>query len=162
VIGIDPGRISGIAIVTTDLQPKLLHASRCITSKKGSELAVSPFLVDAIKAASDYALYELIAVVEDQYIDKNMRTALTLAQRAGRWMEACLANGLKVERVAASSWQASELKGWKNKSTQLKKASQGKVIGIWGLNVGPDVADAALMARYRAIQIAHSKLNGTI
>jgi len=93
------------------------------------------------------------AVIEHQYVGQNMRTAITLAQRAGRWIEACLSVGIDIERIDASSWQSRELPGLRKREL-LKRASVQRSKGIWHVNLGPDESDAALMARYRAVQLA--------
>jgi len=158
VIGVDPGASAGLAVVNVAHNPGLLFEKRCIVSVKGIDLTVSNFAELAIGATMGLPC---IAVVEDQYVGVNMKTAITLSQRSGQWIEAFLSKGIPVERVSASSWQARELPGMK-KREMLKKAARAKAAGIWGHDVGPDVADAALMARYRAIDIVYKGWHGSL
>ena len=150
VIGIDPGKDSGIAVVTIERHPRLLFSRRCKTvCANNRPTTVTPFIAEALASAP---AGRVLVAIEDQFVAVNMRTAVVLAQRTGQWVEACLAAGLtNIERIAPAKWHAREIGCSRLGRTVLKQMSVAKVRGLWGLTLTSDVADAALIARYHAI-----------
>lgn len=103
--------------------------------------------------------YEIVqCVVEQQYLDeherKNVRTVIRTAQQAGKWEDACIAQGIPVAWAMASHWQARMLKGLVNtfsgKSDARKKAAQLLVKMRWKEKLPSDAADAACLMGYQA------------
>lgn len=148
VLSIDPGEMSGLAVVTAEAAPKLL---KCICAMPHKERA--PFVDGFI---GNFLEEELsVAVIEDQYLGVNPDSMKKLARNSGRWQEACIANGLEVRFVMPSVWQSSEL--GRGKREQLKKMAVEKCRGLWKVDLESDAADAALLGRYVALKMFYGR-----
>ena len=93
----------------------------------------------------------LAVVIENQYMGKNVQSAISLAHRAGRWDQACRKAGLGVPiYLMASVWQQAELLH-RGRREQLEKMAAAKARSLFardGRIFTPDEACAALMGRY--------------
>ncbi len=155
VIGIDPGANSGIAVVSVEQQPRLLVSEQFNFSKarKGQDRTPTEVLIRLVAAMIRQDTTVISATIEDQYVFKNVRSALTLAHNAGRWEEACRYNGIDVEYVLPSHWQRLELSGVtgrKAKRDVLKRAARDITERCFGVRLSIDAADAALIGRHHA------------
>lgn len=152
VIGIDPGNKTGIAVVTIAGRPRLVHSSVENLSK------TSPYIwFDGL----DERLTDLKVVccaIEDQYLDKNIDSLKKLARTSGRWQEAALSHGIKVEFVAATTWQRAVLGRSAKKRDVLKRSSVAIAEAETGIKMKSDAADAFCLARYFAVELFRSGL----
>ena len=155
VLGIDPGSEPGLALLTVEPSPTPVLTRRFHFPKPPLGQLPSPtelvacLLVDAERAGVQVAK----AVIEDQYLDKNPDTLKKLARNAGRWEEACVANGLPVEYLPAVTWQAKELGGGRGKGReQIKRLAVAKAKSL-GVDGDEHTADATLISRCAAIMM---------
>lgn len=170
VLGIDPGVDSGCAIVTVSLAPILI--THCHVDMRSAQSVPSQIVRDLMHATAMSAAFEAsmereepqrlieLAIIEDQFLGEhaNVQSLKRLTRIAGRWEEACLANGIPVSYVMPSSWQARELgmRGSKLRSGVLKGIARAKMQALWPPNtkkIAHHEADAALMARHAAIEL---------
>lgn len=144
-IGIDPGQHSAWAIV--DERFALIDAGEVRYDLKRHELATTVVL----RLSSLYTLK--MACLEDQYVGENKHSALSLARNAGRWMEACDHAGVPLVLVSASEWQSAEL-GLRSRASreERKGAAAARCRGLWRVQASEHVCDAALMARWLAVE----------
>jgi len=175
VIAVDPGAKSGYAILTVEPSPRLLYFGVV----KAKETSVSRVLGDVIatlvREHPDVTRIER-GVIEDQFLGfakpkvVNGRPVKTntaipqsmkkVARVAGRWQEAFMSHDIPYvegdDDVHPQSWQSRELgTGSKKGRDALKKQCAEKVKGVFGLKSIPqDAADAVLIGRYRAIELA--------
>jgi Holliday junction resolvasome RuvABC endonuclease subunit len=156
VLGIDPGKSSGWALVTAESRPELCEHGR-VRLDKGE----TPTF--ALEKIHDTMAGDLVAVViESQFVALNIKTAIRLAQYAGRWEEAVAAvfPDLTVEWVKPNEWQSSMLKGFAagNAKRDERKAASVTVCRVrWKKELDVDVADSALIAAWQAEKIAFDK-----
>jgi Holliday junction resolvasome RuvABC endonuclease subunit len=151
VVGVDPGRDSGVAVVTVEHSPRLISAEQVQVPGDMSPLAVLADVRYALGVGAD-----VICAIEDQYVAKNVHSAIILARCAGRWEEAACAADMSVVYIAAQTWQCAEL-GTRRvaRRVQRKSASRVKAGAVWrGTIWSEHTADAALLARYAAIRAA--------
>ncbi len=146
VLGVDPGKAGAIAAVSLNQYPDLWE---CIPWATDDMTALA--LLDRIAALTPFALVGV--AVESQYVAANKATTVRLAQRAGRWEEACRVRGVPFAFVPPSSWQAAELGLSRNaKRGQLKAMSMSKVRGLFHPVKYDHCADAILLARYASLE----------
>lgn len=88
-----------------------------------------------------------VAFCEDNYLGFNPHVSKVLARITGRWQQAFEVRGVRVEFVAAKSWQCKMLPGHK-KRKELKAAAQQWVADRHGIAVTEDEADAIVMGEY--------------
>jgi Holliday junction resolvasome RuvABC endonuclease subunit len=165
VLGVDPGEVSGWALVTVGPDPRLIAVGSLAVHGGGGLHAQATALVrqlDMMTSDPQFACPR--AIIEDQYLARgekeNVRALTSLARMAGRWTEFCLTWGLDVERVQASRWQADVLgKGLgvtaRAESAMRKLASVGHAQRLWprvAVEWDEHAADAALMARWSAVE----------
>lgn len=151
LLAVDPGSISGWAVVSITLNPMLLVYGNANMSK-GSPTTI---IIERILSNAAVPPPER-CVIEDQYLDKNVDSLKKLARSAGRWEEACISSGMTVDYVPAASWQRSELSAVRQIARkERKRMSIAKVHGIWGVRASEHIADAALLARYAAIHACY-------
>lgn len=148
-IGIDPGDISqgkwGISLVGKNglAVDFLWCSSSAVISGTTVERA---FLTLAHERAIELGYHETVVVIEDQYIGKDKRSSLKLAQAAGRW--SMMADLLELEwsYVLPRAWQSIlQVHGRK----QTKTASRGFILDQFGERLNEHTADAACMAIWR-------------
>ncbi len=99
VLAIDPGNTSGVVVVSLERVPKLLHHEVWKVKSKGP----MPSKIVG-RLVGEYDIQQ--AVIEDQYLNKNVHSMKKLARTSGRWEEACIVHGLKVRWVQPSKWQS--------------------------------------------------------
>lgn len=138
VIGIDPGRESGIGVVTIEAHPScLLTAKYRVGNPRKSEPETPTDALNNILTAIGRLGYKVkVAAIEDQYVHKNWRSAISLAQTAGRWQEACCVCSVPVVKVEPAQWQSTTV-------MPFKKAfgMTGKVDSRLAKNLAIRVAD---------------------
>lgn len=151
VLGIDPGAASGFAIVTVEANPRLMDCDFVRLDKRETPT----------RAMGAIRMYHIVAVaIETQFVALNIKTAIRLAQFAGRWEEACIAAfpDLPVQWIKLAAWQqamlAGAMGGGRAKREQRKKAAVAVCMGRWGQKLGTDMADAALIAAFVAERLA--------
>jgi len=153
ILAIDPGAVSGWAIVSVGPSPEHVRSGTFHFTKSPKGQPVSPTeLVTYLCAEANRDGHTILrAAIEDQYLDKNVNTLKKLARNGGRWEEACEAAGIPVEYVAASTWQSRELCMPGAKRDVLRRAADAKAFGIWQLEGPEHRIDAALIGRYVAV-----------
>jgi Holliday junction resolvasome RuvABC endonuclease subunit len=149
VLAIDPGATSGWAVVTVELQPRVLRCGQLALAGERTPTNVVTSVLGDPTCSVTYA------VIEDQYVAVNKDSAIKLARSAGRWEEACRWHGLRVDYVAAATWQAAELalRG-RAKRAQLAAALRAKAGALYGDALREHEASAALIGRWWAVQRA--------
>lgn len=165
LLAIDPGsERSGLAVLgvaSAHREPLLVWSGHHDPKRSATTFTEIVRGIVADVAADGYEIHA--AVIEDQFVRVNARSALTLARTAGRWVEACAVAGFAVELIPASQWQAAALArivptaGGRAKRPDLKAASVRHASRLWGVNLGPDEADAALMGRFVALRETWSR-----
>lgn len=146
ILGIDPGLHSGWAVLD-DHDHLLEHGELRFDLKR------QPCPSVIVKTLSErYNLH--MACIESQYLGENPRSCISLAQNAGRWVEACAAAGIPVVAlVEPSTWQHAELSiRGRTRREQRKAASISKCRGLWHIDLVDHCADAALIARWAAVE----------
>lgn len=160
IIAIDPGNMSGIAVVSCE-PPFEVLLTRKFDFKKNYDLSFyMSNLIDAV--FSNYnKLIETKAVIEDQYVGLNPRSTIQLAHNAGRWEQTCIYNAINhVEYLNPKKWQSAMLKGLINKRSKredIAKAAAFKVGQIYKSGLSDHENDAVLMGRYIAERDAYKK-----
>jgi Holliday junction resolvasome RuvABC endonuclease subunit len=155
ILGIDPGGKTGLAIVDISSSPALVGACAVpMVNSKGAHLPVAPAFDELVGNMDKSTIH---VVIEDQYVGANQATAVTLSQRAGRWLEVCIERGITVEMLAAQVWQSKELPGAR-KRDERKRMARARVFGLWKQKLSSDAADAALIARYCSIVTARQRV----
>jgi len=146
ILGIDPGNHSGWAVL--DDHDRLLEHGELRFDLKRQPC---PSLI--VKTLSWRYTFTM-ACIESQYLGENPRSCITLAQTAGRWIEACAAAEIPiVVLVDPSTWQHAELSiRGKARRKQRKAASISKCLGLWKIELVDHCADAALIARWAAVE----------
>ena len=157
VLGIDPGAVSGFAVVTMEAAPRLVKHD-FIRLDAGE-------IPSLVTNGIEYLIQRRIAamVIESQFVAKNIKTAIRLAQFAGRWEEACIATfpDIPVQWVKPNEWQtamlAGAMGGGRAKREQRKAAAISICLARWKVKLETDVADAALIAAFVAERMAFEK-----
>lgn len=152
VIGIDPGEVSAISILTTELQPKLLMCGTCTLK----QLLDRP---TALAMIASNMTVDLVAI-EDQYVSINKRSAIVLSRSAGCWQLAAAIGALPTAFINPTSWQQKELGGSISRlslSEQRKITSIAKCKALWKKEMNEHEADASLIARYVAVELCHGR-----
>jgi len=146
VLGVDPGKAGAVAAVSADPHPDLWE---CLAWTSDDMTAST--LLDRIAALTPFPIIGV--AVESQYVAVNRATTIRLAQRAGRWEEACRVRGIPFAFVPPSSWQAAELGLARTAQRgQLKKMAVAKVRGLFHRTAVEHAADAILIARYASLE----------
>ncbi len=148
-LGIDPGASSGWALVTVAARPALISSGR-VRLDRGE---TPTFALQAVLASAPSAVAHV--AIESQFVAKNIRTSLRLAQSAGRWEEAAAAllPGVAIAWVSPAGWQAAVLRGIMGGQARRdeRKASSAAACRMrWGKDLEGDVADAACIAAWAA------------
>jgi len=156
IIGIDPSysSLNGWAVLRCAAAPALVAYGEIVIDYYKTALDV---LRDIEKFLPKKR--RVVVAIERQYNAKNPDTTIKLAMRAGWWELAALELGHTPTLVHPKTWQAAEL-GMPptTKSPQLKKASIAKAKGLYNVTVSEHVADAIMIARYCAIEIASGRM----
>jgi len=165
VLGIDPGATSGWALVTVAPNPVLATFGKTRLDK--GEVPTRAMTVMSEMGPEHIGLprssYVAAMVIESQFVALNIKTAIRLAQYAGRWEEACLATfpDIPVQWVKPNEWQtamlAGAMGGGRAKRAQRKAAAISVCLARWKVKLETDVADAALIAAFVAERMAFEK-----
>lgn len=151
LLAIDPGATSGLAVLTLEPRPRLLHSE---THKFTKAPETPSQVVSRLLAAHPITS----AVVEDQYQEKNVQSLKKLARISGRWEEACKVAGLQVVFIYPSTWQSKVLKGVARKRAELKQAARMVAASEVGRLLPENEADAFLIGRYVAVGVWYDRL----
>ena len=146
VLGIDPGSRSGFAV----LDPHMLLVEYGEVRFDRRRYDCPSVIVKRLVRRYNPTM----ACVETQYLGANPHSCIALAQNAGRWLEACAAAEIPVVAlVAPSTWQSAEL-GCSSRATtdQRKAISIARCRGLWRVSLSEHCADAALIARWAAVE----------
>lgn len=146
LVSVDPGACSGVAVVTISAVPKLLFYREIRSSRKMDPLPSS--VIQEI--AEQYHPSE--AVIEDQYLDKNVDSMKKLAWSVGGWQLACRISGIPFSMLFAKCWQTATFGKKTRTRAELKTASMSLSRAETKQNLSVDVSDAYCMGRYRAIE----------
>jgi Holliday junction resolvasome RuvABC endonuclease subunit len=148
ILGIDPGNEDAAwALVSVGYNPRPLAWARL---RNNRDVAMGP----VVRGVLGYGAQLVLAVIEDQFVRVNPRSATQLAHQAGAWAEACRDQGVRAVFVPPSQWQGPELAGPKlGKKLSTKDKALNRCRFVWGLtDLSEHEADALLIARYAAIE----------
>lgn len=143
ILSIDPGNKSGVVVATISKVPKLLYHTVWNRLSKYSNIRPS-HIVEGLMFQFDIQC----AVIEDQYLSKNVKTLMRLSKTAGAWEEACLAKGIPISSVDASKWQAAILGKRRGKRDAIKKLYMAIAKMDTGISLPPDASAAWCLARF--------------
>jgi Holliday junction resolvasome RuvABC endonuclease subunit len=139
-LGIDPGKHTGIAAVSSDGELVLTRT-------------VEPLwpTTEILRLISQVRYHIACAAIETQYVSVNPRATITLAQTTGRWIEACESSYVTTMLVEPSRWQSDmlSLEG-RVKSKGRKHAAIDMCRELWHIDLDEHSADAALIALWLA------------
>ncbi len=160
IIGIDPGATSGWAALTVELNPNLILSSSIKWPKPGAKTDLSANTPSAVAEAIVTTLgrsgHTVIgAAIEDQYLSINPDSMKKLARNAGRWEEAWRRLDIPVAWINTQTWQSAELGTSRIKSAEVKRRCEAKARGLWKKTIAKHEADAAIIGRYFAVQVAY-------
>jgi hypothetical protein len=102
--------------------------------------------------------------IEAQYIGVNPAAGIRLAQRAGRWEEACRILRVPFAYINPTSWQRAELGvARRMRREQVKKLAAMKARAVFGVLPAQHqhAADAALIARFVSIRHQNGGIDWT-
>lgn len=149
VLGIDPGSKSGLAVVSIELKPRLLHYTGWNKNSKNSNNRPSHIISDI------HSRFNIVcAVIEEQFLHLNPKTLIVLSRNAGAWEEACLVEGIPIHWLNASTWQKIVLGKGRGKGKQIEKAYMKKAEQETGKALPSDPSAAWHMARIQAVEMS--------
>jgi Holliday junction resolvasome RuvABC endonuclease subunit len=145
ILSINPGRVSGVALLTILRSPRLV-AHRRVRVDDGTRL------LPLLEEWRTYGAVEWCCI-EDQYVAASVRSSIALAHTAGRWHQAATEYGVAhpVEYVTPARWQACLGLPARAPRAQRKRTSIAMVRSLHGVEVGHEVADAVMMGRWYAV-----------
>ena len=150
IIAIDPGRTSGVVVLSVSKSPKLLEWREV---KMG--LKSTPPLVNIIGELA--RTYDIVrAAIEDQFLLKNINSLIKLSRNSGRWEEACISSGIQVEFVNPKNWQSAIFGRSARRREQLKVAATAITHAETKQKLPVDVCDAYCIGRYVAVRMTVS------
>jgi len=155
VLAIDPGAVSGWALLTVGPSPEpiLRGIFRFTKPPKGQHDSPSALVRSLLEEAAVRCMHIDRCVIEDQYLGENPDSMKKLARNAGRWEEAARVAGLRVEYVFPSTWQSAELGMRGATSDVLRRAADAKAFGLWKLEAPEHVIDACFIGRFVAVKM---------
>lgn len=156
-IGIDPGINSALAAVTIEAKPRCLLTARYRVGnpRKTEPQTPTEALKRSIQFLAEHGHSVWIAGIEDQYAKKNWRSAMSLAQTAGRWQEACASCSVPFVKIEPAQWQSTTVTPFKRAfgikgglDSRLAKNLAVRVADIAGAEPGitQDESDAVCIA----------------
>ena len=160
LLAIDPGQVSGWAVLTIEASPKLISTGKVDFTRPLPWDEGDPRIV---KSASDVFVRIRVCTqgdtmaIEDQYLDRgakeNVDTLKKLARNAGRWAEAAAHRGMRVRWIPPITWITKELgKGLRRQ--QIEILARQKVDTLYGADNRSEHENAAvLIGRYAATEI---------
>lgn len=143
ILSIDPGNKSGVVVATIAETPKLLYHTVWNRLSKYSNIRPS-HIVEGLMFQFDIQC----AVIEDQYLSKNVKTLMRLSKTAGAWEEACLAKHIPISSVDASKWQAAIIGKKRGRSAALEKSYMAIAMRDTGVALPSDASAAWCLARF--------------
>jgi Holliday junction resolvasome RuvABC endonuclease subunit len=152
LIAVDPGVVSGWAIMTIEMSPILVkHGKVDFRKKQRSSVAL-------LAAASEQFVFSAMAI-EDQFLGMNVKSLITLARNSGRWLEAAAYYSIpKIEFVAPATWISAEL-GLSLRRKQIELMAKRKVDALYGVVKRSEHENSAiLIGRYLAVKEAQEGL----
>jgi hypothetical protein len=172
IFAVDPGIVSGWAVMTVEAEPKPWSIKKIDFSKKGE---YNPHHMACAWEAFHYSCYDRcgilknrpsIVAIEGQYLDagkkKNVDSLIKLTRKAGRWEEAACAHGLTYEYIQPSAWITAEL-GKYLRSSQVVVMAKQKCEALYRVSgLSEHEYCAILIGRYVAIREWRKSLQLTI
>lgn len=147
IISVDPGSSSGWSVLSIDINPKLImYGIVNFSKRKGS---IDSYIKKIVLECNKKKIFIRSAIIEDQYLNKNVKSTISLARNSGRWQEALLNSEIESSFIQASVWQSKTIK--LQNRIQLKKSSVLISKSLWNVELPVDVSDSALMGRFYAI-----------
>ncbi len=151
VLGVDPGSVSGWALLTIEAAPRVVRCGKIEFGKpRRREFRTASQCV--AWACSGHAV-ELVAI-EGQYLDrdpKKIASMIKLCRSAGRWVEAAEEAGLVHWEINPTKWQAAML--GKFKRDQMKKISRAVCAQRFGVKAPDHISDAVLIGAWAAAEL---------
>jgi Holliday junction resolvasome RuvABC endonuclease subunit len=146
ILSIDPGNTSGIVVVTLSRSPRLLYWQIAKLNIKNAPIPTR--LVESL--CLEYHIE--FAVIEDQFNYKSIDSTKKLSRTSGRWLEACLFNGIPVEFVNPKTWQNAIFGRSARSREQLKLSACAVAQSQTGQALPSDAADAYCIGKYFAVR----------
>ncbi len=155
VLGVDPGSVSGWALMTIEASPRVIQCGKIEfrQPRRGEYRTASQCVQWALSTPNHV---ELVAI-ESQYLDSNPKrigSMIKLCRSAGRWIEAAEEGGLIHWEINPNRWQSAML-GAKFRRDQLKKICRAVCAQRFGVTAGSDISDAVLIGAYAAVELYH-------
>ena len=168
IFAVDPGTVSGWAVMTVEAEPKSEIVAR-VNFKNGYPQTAFAMVGACLPYKIDPKFYNKMpahVAIEGQYLDegnrRNVDSLIKLARKAGRWEEAACAHGLTYEYIQPSVWITAEL-GRGLRSDQVAKLAKEKCEALYGVSgLSEHEYSAILIGRYVAIREYRKNLQLTI
>lgn len=152
VIGIDPGKTAAIALVTLEAEPELLWYRKLVCDDGPHNKEYNMLTLADIKA-DDEGMEVNSVVLENNFVGKNKKVSVRLAQRTGKW-ESMVYWVLKRNTITFKYLQPTEWQTILKKDQRgTKAASKQFVKDTFGISVSEHEADAVCMACYWAKRV---------
>jgi Holliday junction resolvasome RuvABC endonuclease subunit len=151
VLGVNPAsdnNLGGIGLVTVELAPDFISGQDITLTKNRTACGVISTVQDHCEPG------EVYVAIEGQYVGINKDSLIKLCRGAGRWIEAACDWGYDYEIINPRTWQAKTFGNTVRKSEDIKKASCNLVKMLYNIDTKHFTADALLIARYKAINLA--------
>lgn len=169
IFAVDPGNISGWALMKVEAEPKPLARDKLDFGKKDHFDRINvAFRAFSYACEDRWGIMKNppLVAIEGQYLDegnrRNVDSLIKLARKAGRWEEAACAHGLTYEYIQPSVWITAEL-GKGLRSDQVAKMARQKCEALYRVK---DLSEheycAILIGRYVAIREYRKGLQLTI
>jgi len=169
IFAVDPGVVSGWAVMTVEAEP-LLESHKTINFTKKDEFGRMTACWQAISYSCEDRWGMMKnpphVAIEGQYLDegnrRNVDSLIKLARKAGRWEEAACAHCLTYEYIQPSVWITAEL-GRGLRSDQVAKLARQKCEALYRVSgLSEHEYCAILIGRYVAIREYRKGLQLTI
>jgi Holliday junction resolvasome RuvABC endonuclease subunit len=153
VIGVDPGAVSGWAIVPIGAKPRIERCGKIEFAKpRRREFRTAS---EMVRWAQAWYTIRVIAI-EAQYLDQNdpkkIASTIKLCRSAGRWEEAAAVHNIPHTWTNPATWQAAML-GARMRREQLKIISKRVAAQRFGVTAPEHIADACHIGAYEATEI---------
>lgn len=170
IFAVDPGIVSGWAVMTVEAEPKPQSIKKIDFSKNDEfnrvAMASHAFSYSCTDRWGMMKNPPHIVAIEGQYLDegnrRNVDSLIKLARKAGRWEEAACAHRLTYEYIQPSIWITAEL-GKGLRSNQVAKLARQKCEALYRVSgLSEHEYCAILIGRYVAIREWRKSLQLTI
>lgn len=168
IFAVDPGVVSGWAVMTVEAEPRLIGSRKYdfVKHKCKCPTTITLFEQTQMSARIDGISFDYHVAIEGQYLDegkkKNVHSLIKLARKAGRWEEAACAHGLTYEYIQPSVWITAEL-GRGLRSDQVAKLAKQKYEALYRVKDLSEHEYCAIgIGRYVAIREYRKSLQLTI